>query len=360
MATLLLLEDDKALLHNSFATPPLADHSWNCEHATWNSFAFENLDRYAADLVVAAATPNRPMLRNFLSSTQRRPGRLPTIAVLPEDPASDLLRLCIGTADDFVLCPLRPEELHGRITRLLGAQEKGLGDIRDRLNHDLGLSHLVGKDPRFLRELEKIPLAASSDAEVLITGETGTGKELCARAIHHLSARRNFPFVSVDCGALPDLLFENEMFGHERGAYTDAHRAQKGLVAMAEKGTLFLDEIDSLSPAAQAKLLRFLQDHGHKPLGAEQFSRADVRVIAATNRNLERALEDRMFRRDLFFRINVLGLHMVPLRERRGDIELLVQHFLELCSHRDRRCAQKSSPFLFAATKLTRLARKYP
>jgi DNA-binding NtrC family response regulator len=168
---------------------------------------------------------------------------------------------------------------------------------------------------------------------VLITGETGTGKEQCARAIHHVSRRRDHPFLPVDCAALPDHLFENEIFGHSRGAFTDAHRDQKGLIGLAEGGTLFLDEIDSLSLPAQAKLLRFLQERTYRPLGGDRFLHADVNVVAATNGDLEQLVHRQAFRSDLFFRLNVLRLHLVPLRERRRDIPLLARHFLSvLCS----------------------------
>src|SRR5207247_1989977 len=161
--------------------------------------------------------------------------------------------------------------------------------------------------------------------------ETGTGKELCARAIHHLSSRRSFPFIPVDCAALPDHLFENEFFGHARGAFTDAHAEQKGLVAMAEGGTLFLDEIDALALTAQAKLLRFLEERAFKPLGADRFVKADVHVLAATNRSLEALIRNGQFRSDLYFRLNVLSLHLTPLRDRRGDIALLARHFVDAC-----------------------------
>jgi transcriptional regulator with GAF, ATPase, and Fis domain len=169
---------------------------------------------------------------------------------------------------------------------------------------------------------------AGSKAPVLITGETGTGKELFAHAIHSLSDRRSGPFIPLDCGVLPEQLAENELFGHSRGAFTDAHTETKGLVALADGGTLFLDEIDALSPANQAKLLRFLQEGTFRALGAERFRRADVRVIAATNRNMEECVRQREFRSDLYFRINVLRLYLPPLRERTGDVALLAAHFL--------------------------------
>jgi two-component system response regulator GlrR len=198
-----------------------------------------------------------------------------------------------------------------------------------RITQQAGLSQLVGADPTFLDAITRIQAIAASDAPVLIVGETGTGKELCAHAIHHLSPRAHFPFIPVECGAVPDLLAENELFGHARGAYTDAHRDQKGLAALAEGGTLFLDEIDSLSLAAQAKLLRFLQDGAYRALGAERFVRANVRVLAAANRDVELLVQAKQFRSDLYFRLNVLELQLPPLRERRRDISLLANHFLE-------------------------------
>jgi two-component system, NtrC family, response regulator GlrR len=330
MTKLLLIEDGEALLGETFASPPLADAGWRCDRAIWNSFAFESLGRIGADMIVASGVLAQSRLLAFSHWLRVHPIRIPTIAVLPEDSEDELLRTCFETADDCVLCPFRPDELRQRITRILGSDNRGAAAVGDRLNCEFGLARLVGTDKSFLHEIAKIPLAARSDGEVLITGETGTGKELCARAIHELSRRRSRPFVCVDCAALPDQLFENEMFGHERGAFTDAYRAQKGLVAIAEGGTLFFDEIDSLSLWGQAKLLRILQDRTYRPLGAEKFARANVRIVAASNRDLSRAIENMAFRRDLFFRINVLRLHMIPLRERPGDIAPLAQHFLSL------------------------------
>jgi len=203
-----------------------------------------------------------------------------------------------------------------------------------RLSAEMALHNLIGEDPAFRRVLAEIPVVARREGPVLVTGETGTGKELCARAIHHLSPRRNRPFVPVDCAALPDHLIENEIFGHSRGAYTDAHTSQKGLLALADGGTLFLDEIDSLSPAAQSKFLRFLQERSYRPLGSEQFQRADVKVVAATNRDLEQCVRERTFRSDLFYRVSTFRLHMVPLRERPGDVPVLARHFLDTLSRR--------------------------
>jgi transcriptional regulator with GAF, ATPase, and Fis domain len=202
--------------------------------------------------------------------------------------------------------------------------------VASRIAEHLALARLIGREPVFTATVTKIPAVARASSPVLILGETGTGKELCARAVHHLSPRRQAPFIPVDCATLPDQLCENELFGHVRGAYTDAHSSQRGLVAMADGGTLFLDEIDSLTLSAQAKLLRLLQEGTYKPLGADRFHRADVRIIAASNLNLRQLVQLKTFRADLYFRLNVLQLDMPPLRARRGDIPLLADHFVRV------------------------------
>lgn len=197
------------------------------------------------------------------------------------------------------------------------------------LKEKIGLSHIIGESPAFLAELQKIPRIARTNAKVLISGDTGTGKEVFARAIHHLSPRTGKPFVPVNCGAIPVDIIENELFGHARGAFTSATSDQAGVIQEAEGGTLFLDEIDSLPLLAQVKLLRFLQEHQYRPLGAAKSRHADVRVIAATNIDLEAAIETGHFRRDLYYRLNTIPLHLPPLRERPEDIPLLARHFAE-------------------------------
>ncbi len=187
---------------------------------------------------------------------------------------------------------------------------------------------LIGISPAFREMLEMLQKIAGYDASVLITGETGSGKELAARAIHYLSARRDKPFIPVNCGALPDHLIENELFGHNRGAYTDARESQAGLISQAEGGTLFLDEVDALSPKAQVSLLRFLQDGQYRPLGGSRTETAQVRVLAASNVELEQLVEEGRFRADLHFRLNVMELPVPPLRVRGDDIELLARHFI--------------------------------
>ena len=188
--------------------------------------------------------------------------------------------------------------------------------------------NLIGESSAFLRVLFLIQKAARHDISVLLLGETGTGKELAARAIHYMGPRADQPFIPVNCGALPEEIFENEVFGHEQGAYTDARKCQQGLVGQAQGGTLFLDEIDALSLKSQVALLRFLQDHQYRPLGAQDYEKANVRVIAASNADLAQLAKNGRFRSDLFFRLNILQITLPALRERLEDLPLLAGHLI--------------------------------
>jgi transcriptional regulator with PAS, ATPase and Fis domain len=191
------------------------------------------------------------------------------------------------------------------------------------------LEAVIGESSQLVEAIRKVPRLGTSDANVLITGETGTGKELFARAIHYASARQNQPFVPVNCSAVPDTLIENELFGHEKGAYTGAFSAGVGLLAVAERGSLFLDEVDSLSLSSQAKLLRVIQDREYRPLGSQLPRKANVRIIAAANSPLRERMVAREFRADLYYRLNVLALRLPPVSERTGDVPILARYFVE-------------------------------
>jgi PAS domain S-box-containing protein len=201
--------------------------------------------------------------------------------------------------------------------------------LRRQIHAGYTCEDIVSKSAAMRGVRELLPLVANSDSTVLIEGEPGTGKELVARAIHNLGPRRDAPFVAVNCGALPDTLVESELFGHVRGAFTDAKRDKKGRFAMAEGGTLLLDEIGDVSPAVQVKLLRVLQEREYLPLGSSQPMKTNVRVLAATNRDLALEAMNGRFRQDLFYRLNVVRVALPPLRSRVDDVPLMVDHFID-------------------------------
>src|SRR5262245_8637406 len=242
----------------------------------------------------------------------------------------DILPCDFDAVDDFVSCPFREGELTFRIKRLLQSKSatKMSSDFAEGKRNFHPIS-LVGESPSFLRVVDKIPLLAACCETVLISGETGSGKEVFSRAIHYQSARRGKPFVPVNCGALPDHLCETELFGHVKGAFTDASSAEKGLIAEAEGGTLFLDEVGTLSQAGQIKLLRFLQDGEYRPVGSGRSVNADVRILAASNDDLLKQVEKKQFREDLYYRLNALSLRIPALRDRIEDVVPLAAHFLD-------------------------------
>jgi DNA-binding NtrC family response regulator len=223
-----------------------------------------------------------------------------------------------------------PDELFVRIERAL--EDKALRreneNLRAQIKDRYALPGIIARSPGIRRVLDLIARVAPTDATVLIQGESGTGKELIAKAIHHASRRAREAFVAVNCGALPEALLESELFGHVKGAFTGASLNKKGLLDEANQGTLFLDEIGEMTPALQVKLLRALQDGEVRPVGSNQPSVVDTRVLAATNRDLEQMIRQGSFREDLFYRLNVIAITLPPLRERREDLPVLAEHFL--------------------------------
>ena len=253
----------------------------------------------------------------------------PRVSILSSPGTADYQRIA-QLCEEFLIWPCSESELSLRLRRLgerwgIHAEKPADSGLHDEF---LGLN-LIGRSPAFIEVLKFIKKVACYEAPVFIEGETGTGKEMMARAIHYLGPRHRYPFIPVNCGALPDNLVENELFGHARGAYTDAKQDQPGLIDQANGGTLFLDEIEALSEKGQVALLRFLQDKVFKPLGAKAEKTADVRIIAASNMSLQKMVEAGCFRQDLFFRLNVLSMSLPPLRERGADIEILAEHFME-------------------------------
>ena len=237
-------------------------------------------------------------------------------------------------ASDFITKPWTNEQLLQSVRTVLGLAEADVRNTtrktptREELDTQYDFSNIIGNDPHLITALEIAGRVSATDASVLITGESGTGKELVAEAIHRNSRRSEKPFVKVNIGGISTSLFDSEMFGHVRGAFTDARQDRKGRFEAAEFGTIFLDEIGDLDPSCQVKMLRVLQDRAFEPLGSNQTRVADVRVVSATNTDLPEAISAGTFREDLFYRLNLITIHLPPLRERRGDISLLANFFL--------------------------------
>src|SRR5439155_12869911 len=282
-----------------------------------------------ADVVVATLSAFQATdLELFFASLQRAFPHCPVLVTTTHPDTFDFFRLLEMGAADFLLPPLRRSELLPRIIRQARVTRRGDALVQ-KLKENIGLKQIIGESPAFLDKVWCVPRFARCDSTLLISGESGTGKELFARAIHYLSPRADRPFVPVNCGALPENLVESEIFGHKRGAFTGAASDQAGLIREAEGGTLFLDEIDTLTPPAQVKLLRFLQDGEYHPVGSQQILHANIRVVAAGNTDFSQIVREGKFREDLFYRLSVLTLKLPPLRERPGDILLLTRDFLE-------------------------------
>ncbi|OGS04694.1 MAG: hypothetical protein A3G41_00350 [Elusimicrobia bacterium RIFCSPLOWO2_12_FULL_59_9] len=249
------------------------------------------------------------------------------ITAFPElDSALEALR---AGALDYLLKPFHPEDFASKIRRAL--REKQLGEenrlLARHVSREYAPVEVIGRSPAILRVLDMADRVAATPADVLILGESGTGKELIARRLHLRSGRRG-RFIPVDCGAIPENLLENEFFGHEKGAYTDASRAAQGLMELADGGTFFLDEVCELPGSLQAKLLRALQEKQFRRVGGAEIRSVDVRIVTATNKDIEQEIKAGRFREDLFYRLNVISLRLPPLRERAEDVSLLAQHYL--------------------------------
>ena len=233
-------------------------------------------------------------------------------------------------AYDYISKPFRPDEV---LLALRKAEErenlrKENLRLRQEVLREYSFGNIVGKSPKMMQLFDTIKKISEYKTSVLIIGESGTGKEMVARCLHYNSPRNNGPFEAINCGAIPETLLESELFGHEKGAFTDAKKEKRGSFEMAHQGTLFLDEVGEMSLSAQVKLLRILQEGEVKRLGSERTFTVDVRIIAATIQDLTRAVAEGKFREDLFYRLNVLPVHLPPLRERKEDIPLLVEHFI--------------------------------
>jgi two-component system response regulator GlrR len=338
------------LLAESFGQPCSDDRGHNLKsiletsalgsHLRIHSLCLDRLHTfpYQPDLVILRFGSAPPLAWESLIERLQRWKDVKLIGAFCGNTASrDIAQSLEWGLADYALCPWREADMVPRLERLLPScpRSQVTPDSDEAPKSRFRIDSLIGESPCLLRQLDQIPLLASSKATVLITGETGTGKDLVARAIHAAGPRPEKPFVSVNCGALPEHLIESELFGHFKGAFTGASETHAGLIAEAEGGTLFLDEIDTANSSVQVKLLQFLQDREYRPIGCTKSRRADVRVIAATNADLRKRVEEKCFREDLFFRLDVLSIHLPTLRERIEDVPILATYFVG--KHAERR-----------------------
>jgi DNA-binding NtrC family response regulator len=332
MKRILVVDDDRAscdLLSEIFVA-----QGWGAETAQTPTRALELAASYQPDLIVSDI--NLEAEQTGLDLLQQLRDRCPVILVTGFGTLEAAVEASREGAWDFISKPFKVEEVIAIVRRAL-QRESSNGSKREvPVQVDLTTRYeeagLTGRAPVMIELYKEIARVAPSRTTVLVTGESGTGKELVARAIHKHSPRAEKSFVAVNCGALTETLLEAELFGHVKGAFTGAVTDRRGLWEEASGGTLFLDEIGETSPAMQVKLLRALQEGEVKRVGSSQTARVDTRVVAATNRNLEREVREGNFREDLFYRLSVVAIHVPALRERRSDIPLLAEHFLQAAS----------------------------
>jgi len=325
---LLILDEDRIILQSLGQF--LRREGYDVRTADSSEDALDQMDAQPAELLLADV--NMPGIKpsEFLREVRRRSPQTVVIIVTGYGSIEGAVEATKMGAFDYLTKPIVDDEIRVVVEKAVRQQSLMFENqtLRSQLDLRYGLENIIGRDHRMLKIFDLTEAVADSRTTVLMTGESGTGKTLLARAIHHRSPRRDKPFVEVSCGALPETLLESELFGHVKGAYTGAIADTPGRLLAADGGTLFLDEINSASPAMQVKLLRILQDRQFEPVGSTTTKTVDVRVILASNVDLTTKVTDGSFRQDLYYRINVVTIKMPPLREKLGDIGMLANHFL--------------------------------
>jgi DNA-binding NtrC family response regulator len=325
----ILIVDDDPLVPRTLRLL-LQKHGHDVEAASSAEQAFSLLSKQPADVLISDI--NMPGADGFevLKRVKKDWPRTEVVLITGYGTIENAVRGMREGAFDYVTKPVLDDEIVMVVSRALEASRlrHENASLKEQLANAKGSRKAVGRDPSFLKIFETVEAVAPARATVLITGESGTGKSMIARMIHEASGRRDAPFVEMNCGALPEGLVESELFGHAKGSFTGATSARQGRFLAADGGTLFLDEVGAASLGLQVKLLRVLQERSFEPVGSEETVKVDVRLVLATNEDLARRVEDGSFRRDLFYRISVVPLHLPPLRERVGDIPLLASHFL--------------------------------
>src|SRR4051794_10860144 len=355
-ATILIVEDDAAM--RMMLREALEEDGYNAEAVGGGRAGIERVKQGGVDLVISDVKmpdlDGLDMLREIKAVTPS-PHVITITAFGSIDTAIRAVKL---GAFDYITKPFDVDQLILSVQKALDerALRSELARLRDEVQRSYRWGNIIGKSAAMQEMFALIRRLSRSAASVLVTGASGTGKELVAKSLHFNSPRRDRPFVAINCAAIPDTLLESELFGYKRGAFTDARTDRAGLFVEADGGTMFLDEIAELSPALQAKLLRVLQEGEIRPLGASRSQKVDVRVVAATNKELEENLASGAFRQDLFYRLNVIHIHLPALRDRADDILALSEHFLSASAAR----AGKELKGFHEVAKKALLAHRWP
>jgi two-component system response regulator HydG len=342
--SILVVDDDPA--HRTMLRTLLTGWGYAIAEADDGSAAIERVHERAFDLILMDVRMVKVSGLQALAEIKSFNPAIPIIIMTAYSSVETAVEALKNGAYDYLTKPLDFDELRLAMERAMDHKELREENrlLRETLGSHFDRRHIIGQSRAMVRILETVAQVAPSEATVLITGESGTGKEMIAGAIHFNSPRKNGPFVKINCAAITETLLESELFGHEKGAFTGAHRQKEGRFRQAHGGSLFLDEISEMSLAMQVKLLRVLQEREITRVGGEEVITVDVRIIAATNKDLAREIEAGRFREDLYYRLNVVALEMPPLRERREDIPLLAQHFLEALSRENRKSIKGFTP----------------
>lgn len=343
-SSVLVVDDD--LAHRTMLRTLLSSWGYEVSEADDGGSAIEAVRRRPFDLVLMDIRMIHVSGIEALEEIKAFNPAIPVILMTAFASVETAVEALKKGAYDYLTKPLDFDELQVAIGRAMEhsrlREENRLLKESLRLQFDRG--NLIGRSAAMTRLLETVAQVAPSEATVLITGESGTGKEVIAGALHYNSPRREGPFIKINCAAIPETLLESELFGHEKGAFTGADRRKEGKFRQASGGSLFLDEVSEMSVGMQVKLLRVLQEREITRVGGEEVIRVDVRVIAATNRDLLREIDTGRFRQDLFYRLNVVTLHVPPLRERKDDIPPLAEHFLRMFAEKNRKSVKGFSP----------------
>jgi len=342
--TILVVDDDPG--HRTMLRTLLSGWGYAVTEADDGSAAIEKVQHRAFDLVLMDIRMIKVSGLQALTEIKGFNPSIPVIIMTAFSSVETAVEALKSGAYDYLTKPLDFDELRLTMERAMEhvhlKEENRL--LRESLGNHFDRRNLIGRSQAMVRLLETVAQVAPTEATVLIAGESGTGKEMIAGAIHFNSPRKEAPFVKINCAAVTETLLESELFGHEKGAFTGAYKRKEGRFLQAHRGTLFLDEVSEMSPAMQVKLLRVLQEREFIRVGGEEVIHVDVRVIAATNKDLLREIELGRFREDLYYRLNVVRLVLPPLRQRREDVPLLAQHFLRIFSEKNRKKIKGFTP----------------